>query len=345
MNKPYSVLYGGIACVVIICVGVYVHTSRFSDTYVNKKNPQEIFKESRPVLFVGDIMMGRYVETLANTANDPLRSFREIELYLKEHTTIGNLEGPIPEVHIPTPVNGFSFSFPSSTPATLKEAGITAVSLANNHMLDQGRSGYEATKKALASVGLLHFGGYSPTAADHFETTLGTQLVIVYGVTMIATGWDQEQALSVTEKLRSKYKDAHLVAFLHWGDEYVSQNKYQREFAHALIDRGVDTIIGAHPHVVQGIEVYKEKPIFYSLSNFVFDQWWRDDVEDGYMVKMNVVGGDYVYELIPVHSVRAVIAQATSTKRNTILKKMADQSDENLQVSIVSGRILVKKQH
>jgi len=121
----------------------------------------------------------------------------------------------------------------------------------------------------------------------------------------------------------------------------VIQNKYQREFAHKLIDRGVDTIIGAHPHVVQGIEVYKEKPIFYSLGNFIFDQWWRDDVEDGYMVKMDIVDSDYVYELVPVISARAVIALATSTESGRILKNIARYSPSDLYTTILKKEIRV----
>jgi poly-gamma-glutamate synthesis protein (capsule biosynthesis protein) len=262
--------------------------------------------------------------------------------YLKQHTTIANLEGPIPDAHKPTPINGFSFSFPASAPRALREGGVTAVSLANNHMFDQGRVGYEETKSALRAGGVDYFGGYVPTEDDYFERKLGTTTVIIYGITMIATGWDEAQALVVTKKLRREHPEAHLIAFIHWGDEYKTQNIYQRAFAHALIDNGVDAIIGAHPHVIQGIEMYQGKPIFYSLGNFIFDQYWQGNLEDGLAIKLFTEGVSYMYELVPIRSVRSVPSIATSTQRERILKTISTQSSPELQQAILEGKIIVQ---
>jgi len=297
----------------------------------------EVVTPAKPLLFVGDIMLGRYVETLSLKAKDELYPFTQIRDFLKQHTAIGNLEGPIPDVHKPTPINGFSFSFPSSTPRILQEGGITAVSLANNHMFDQGRSGYEETKVALSAGGISHFGGYAPTTDDYFETKLGDKKVLIYGITMIATGWDESQAYEVTEKLRSEHPDAYLMAYIHWGDEYVTQNRYQRAFAHGLIDRGVNAIIGAHPHVVQGVEVYGGSPIFYSLGNFIFDQYWSKATEDGIAVSLVEKAGAYRYEIIPIRQTRSIPAIATGTKYQQILDDVAKQSDEVIQKSVGLG--------
>jgi poly-gamma-glutamate capsule biosynthesis protein CapA/YwtB (metallophosphatase superfamily) len=298
---------------------------------------------SLPLLFAGDIMLGRYVETLSERSGDELYPFKEIEDYLKQRVTVINLEGPIPEVHKPTPINGFSFSFPSYVPRILKEAGITAVTLANNHMFDQGRNGYEETKLALDAEGLAHFGGYAPTQNDYFEAMLGDTSVVVYGITMIATGWDESQALDVTRKLRSEHKNSYLIAFMHWGDEYKTQNAYQREFAHALIENGVDAIIGSHPHVIQGIEIYDNKPIFYSLGNFIFDQYQAANLSDGVMIQLSREDKEYVYDIVPIHENRSVPSVATSTKRMQILENISAQSALELQASVLEGKIRVAK--
>ena len=59
----------------------------------------------------------------------------------------------------------------------------------------------------------------------------------------------------------------------HYRNEYITQpNSYQIELSHKCIDEGADMVIGSHPHVIQPIETYNGKPIFYSLGNFVFDQ-------------------------------------------------------------------------
>lgn len=314
----------------------------FSHTRIQEDldgNSQTELATTAPLLFTGDIMLGRFVETLAGRKGDNLYAFASTTDYLKSHIAIANLEGPIPSVHEPTPVNGFTFSFPSSTPSVLKRGGVTAVSLANNHMFDHGRIGYEETKVALDKGSVDHFGGYSPTTDDYFETKLGTTTVIVYGITMIATGWDEAQAVKVTEKIRAQHPNAHLIAFLHWGDEYLTQNIYQQAFAHKLIDRGVDAIIGSHPHVVQGIEVYNGKPIFYSLGNFIFDQYWRDKVEDGYMVRMSSIDE---YEIVPIHSERSVPSIATGSVRDQILMDIAKQSPQELRAHIITGAIQLK---
>ncbi len=289
-------------------------------------------------------MFGRYVETLSLRVNDKLYPFtQEMQTYLKQHITIGNLEGPIPDIHTPTPINGFSFSFPAWTPQLLKESGITAVSLANNHMFDKGRAGYEQTRLALDKENISYFGGYSPTEETYFETKMGTTTVIVYGITMIATGWDEAQAITVTQKIRKDHPTAHLVAFLHWGDEYVTQYIYQRAFAHTLIDNGVDVIIGSHPHVVQGVEVYNNKPIFYSLGNFIFDQYWNENTENGIMVRMTDSPKDYVYEIIPIRQTLSVPSIATSTIREQILSEVSQQSDADSKTAVLQGILKIAK--
>jgi hypothetical protein len=308
-----------------------------------EKVPETKEASSTPLLFVGDVMLGRYVETLSERAGNELYSFTEVREYLKQHITIANLEGPIPAIHKPTPINGFSFSFPSSTPRILKGGGITAVSLANNHMFDQGKSGWEQTKQSLDGGSVAHFGGYTPTEGDYYETKLGTTTVIVYGITMIATGWDEEQAIEATKKLRSDHPGSYLITFIHWGNEYDTQNTYQRSFAHRLIDAGVDAIIGSHPHVIQGIETYNNKPIFYSLGNFIFDQYWQKDLEDGLMVRLSSDAESYRYDLIPVHSSRSVPSLATTTDKERILSIIMKQSPGDLLSSIKTGTILLPK--
>jgi poly-gamma-glutamate capsule biosynthesis protein CapA/YwtB (metallophosphatase superfamily) len=328
---------------VIVLISAFLLRNYLSPLkYVSSQEPPEYEGREggvsvRPLLFTGDIMLGRYVETLSNRAQDEMYPFNGISGYLKRRTVISNLEGPIPDIHRPTPINGFSFSFPSSTPRILKSAGVTAVSLANNHMFDKGRSGWEETKRALDAEGVAHFGGYAPTESDYFETSLGTTTVIVYGITMIAAGWDEAEAIEVTNRLRSEHPDAYLVAYLHWGDEYVTQNRYQRAFAYRLIDGGVDAIIGSHPHVIQGVETYKRKPIFYSLGNFIFDQYWRKDLEDGLLVELVEKGLWYEYNLIPIRSVRSVPYVATSTERDRILEVVSRQSESYIRKDILGG--------
>ncbi|NUN07799.1 MAG: CapA family protein [Ignavibacteriaceae bacterium] len=96
--------------------------------------------------------------------------------------------------------------------------------------------------------------------------------------------------LTLTNHFKDQFKadDDFWVLSLHWGNEYeMIPSITQREIAHSMIDLGVDLIIGHHPHVVQGLEIYKGKYIFYSLGNFIFDQNFSELTQIGLSVKMN----------------------------------------------------------
>jgi poly-gamma-glutamate synthesis protein (capsule biosynthesis protein) len=77
-----------------------------------------------------------------------------------------------------------------------------------------------------------------------------------------------------------------IIISLHAGIEYTGQpNQFQKDFAHNAIDVGADLVIGHHPHWVQSAEIYKDKYIFYSLGNFIFDQMWSEPTREGLVVK------------------------------------------------------------
>jgi poly-gamma-glutamate synthesis protein (capsule biosynthesis protein) len=74
-----------------------------------------------------------------------------------------------------------------------------------------------------------------------------------------------------------KTKNDYVVVVIHWGTEYLLRpDENQVAIGHKLIDSGADVIFGSHPHVVEPVEVYKNRIIFYSLGNFVFDQDFGD---------------------------------------------------------------------
>ncbi|MDB5260505.1 MAG: polyglutamate synthase CapA [Candidatus Nomurabacteria bacterium] len=334
-----------IGLTILVIAGLFFYLKSFStETY---KAPQTVVKEIEPtpnipLLFTGDIMLGRYVETLMN--NEGLDPFGTTTPFLKSHITISNLEGPIPEVHRPTPINGMTFSFPSTTPQFLKDHGVQAVSLANNHGFDKGRPGYENTKKVLLDTGISTVGAYDTTVPDYYQTFIGNTQVIVYGINMISLSWDEDKALVVTKSLQAAYPQAILVAFIHWGNEYdLTQGDEQRTFAHKLIDNGVDTIVGSHPHVVQGVEVYKNSPIFYSLGNFIFDQYFSKDTEKGLTVEINTDGNNIVYKLIPVGSDRSQAFIAEGELKQEILNTIVNSSEENIKENIKKGEVIINK--
>lgn len=253
-------------------------------------------KSHQKIMFVGDIMVGRYVETLIDK-NGFEYMFASVTPMFMDTITIGNLEGPIPAVHQHTSNLGFQFSFRQDIVRKLSDIGLDAVSLANNHGYDHGAAGYVNTKKVLDGLGVGYFGNYVNTANDYFETELGGKKVIVHGINVIVNDFDRESAINDVKFLVEKNPDAYVITFMHWGNEYdVIHNAYQEELAHDLVDAGVDAIIGAHPHVVQDVGYYKDVPIYYSLGNFVFDQYFSKNTQEGLVVLIDVVDGKLKFE-------------------------------------------------
>jgi len=91
-----------------------------------------------------------------------------------------------------------------------------------------------------------------------------------------------------------------VVVYPHWGVEYSTRHNYAQErLAHSWIDVGADLIVGSHPHVVQDVEIYQDVPIFYSLGNFVFDQMFSKETQEGIAIKVDIESDNIEIELLP----------------------------------------------
>jgi poly-gamma-glutamate capsule biosynthesis protein CapA/YwtB (metallophosphatase superfamily) len=79
-----------------------------------------------------------------------------------------------------------------------------------------------------------------------------------------------------------------LVVSFHWGNEYAPANSHQEKLAHESVDAGADIVVGTHPHVMERVEIYNEKPIFYSLGNFIFDQYFSPHTMRGMVAHVSI---------------------------------------------------------
>lgn len=322
---------------VTVCVGVAVlgGGQLFSD------DAAEVSEASAQMLFVGDIMLARHVETLmdARGFSYPFRGVRD--LFGEAAGIVGNFEGAIPERHRQTPSGAMRFSVDSAFAAPLARVGFTHLSLANNHADDYGAAGYRNTRAVLAEAGIVAFGHpyeLSPESISYQE--LGERVVALVPLYAVV-GTPDEVALEETLAAASRGSDLQVV-FVHWGDEYEpTTSQSQRALARTLVDLGADAVIGHHPHVVQDIEVYRGAPIFYSLGNFIFDQYWRSEVEEGLVVALRVEEGHARYELIPVTSATTPSAPRpmNRTERGRFLDALASRSEESLREDVRAGAI------
>jgi poly-gamma-glutamate synthesis protein (capsule biosynthesis protein) len=173
---------------------------------------------------------------------------------------------------------------------------------------------------------------------------IGNERVGILALNTIGTTVDDITLGALLAKM-SFYSDLQIV-YVHWGEEYKDiSTKTQRSLAHTLIDNGVDVIIGDHPHVVEDIELYKGKPIFYSLGNFVFDQYFSDAVQQGLAVKMTIFRDSVRYDFMGVSSLGSKSQPHVMTvpEKQQFLQAVARKSDTALDTEIAGGHIVVSR--
>lgn len=152
--------------------------------------------------------------------------------------------------------------------------------MANNHTNNFGLSGLQQTRVNLDNFQISYFGDPSNLESQLALNLKKEKLSISF------IGYNQFESpkfTSIQGKIREeKQKGNFVVLYPHWGIEYEKKaSAKEREIAQSAITAGADMVIGAHPHVVQDTDVYNGKPIFYSLGNFIFDQWFTPDVQEG----------------------------------------------------------------
>lgn len=231
------------------------------------------------------------------------------------------------------------------------------MSLANNHALDYGPAALLDTIARLDRAGISHAGaGADATQASApalLITPAGTVSVLAF-TDIIPGGFaataktpgvnvttpDRKRLLEAVRAAAAK-TDFVIVSF-HWGTEYdPSADQNQRELAHRVIDAGADLIIGHHPHVIQGLELYRDRLIAYSLGDFVWDHWSRETGET-FVLRVTLARSALpVIEVVPVYldEVTGVPAPISGEGAARILGRLARLSaDLGLNLTVAEDR-------
>lgn len=249
-----------------------------------KKLPVAYEDRDLSILAFGDIMLGRYVRVLMDE-NGLDYIFKKLEgpekmLLQGADVIFGNLEGPI-RGQGTKGGKSLVFSFNEDVAQLLKDFGFTMLSISNNHALDKGWDGRYTTIAALENADLGWCG--HPKDADPASVYYGKTGESKYAFVCfqdITNKLDDKAAVTLIKSIRPNVD--YLIVSIHWGIEYKNKPDYSLQIqpAHDFIDAGADFIIGHHPHVVQPFEIYNGKIVFYSLGNFVFDQYWSPGTQE-----------------------------------------------------------------
>lgn len=294
-------------------------------------------EENQNIFFLGDIMLARDVER--RLGSKPLQyAFLDLPMLKEAAGVVGNFEAAVPEEHVSTPDFAMKFSVDPEMLSVIELGGVTHLSLANNHALDYFEDGYRHTYETLKSQGFEAFG--HPLRLDENSVSylnIGGRAMAL--IALNATYGELPTMWIEVLETASEMSDTQ-IAYIHWGEEYeLSHSKAQEALAHDLIDAGFDLVIGHHPHVVQDVEHYKNGIIFYSLGNFIFDQYWDDDVSEGLMLELVVEKKNLAVILHPVETktTRVRPRLMDENEKTAFLKELSERSSATLKTAIRQG--------
>lgn len=346
----------------LLCI-LLSQTKRVELNSVSKSTPISS-KDTLRLLFVGDLMQHQEQINAAYTTKeyDYSSYFKYVtEEIKKADFAIANLEvtfGGKPYKGYPT------FSAPDEYLTAIYQAGFNVLLTANNHCLDKRRKGLERTIYLLDSMNILHAGTYKNYAEREKKYPLLLQknnfriaiLNYTYGTNGIPVtspnivNYIDTAIISNDIKKCKELNSDIIIACMHWGIEYKTlPNDEQKSLAKWLLKKGVDHIIGSHPHVIQPIEIqhYNDKKhlVVYSLGNYISNMSARH-TDGGLMVKMELTKdsiahlSDYKYSLVwtarPVQSGKKnyqlypinIQTDSLSNSLNNSLRKFANDTRE-----------------
>ncbi len=284
-------------------------------------------------------MLGRYVRTLMdrNTLDYPFAKFDQ-SFFRANDLLIGNLEGPIAENPIQTS-KAIAFRFKPDVAPLLAKYHFDGLSMANNHALDMGEQGLEDSYRYLAENGIEGFGHPRDLERIWIQEVNGRSFAFI-GLNDVNFKVNQED---VVTKIKELVSNGHLVIpVIHFGVEYRHQPEdYQVKMTHEYIDAGAIAVVGHHPHVIQSLEIYKGKPIFYSLGNTVFDQYFSSDTQEGLNATFRITDQEIVLYLLPFHIKQSQMELMSAEERKTFLERFVTywRYDQETKDQILKGKI------
>ncbi|PKL72718.1 AmmeMemoRadiSam system protein B [Candidatus Kuenenbacteria bacterium HGW-Kuenenbacteria-1] len=313
----------------------------------------EVKKESLiNFLFFGDLMLDRNVGQkikqhgldyfFSKLAGEENRFFQGIDIIS------ANLEGATTNngAHY-NPKMAYDFAFNPEIIKALKKYHFNFFNLANNHFSDQGEKGITETTQNLDKLKLNYSGcrdGMIDEKCASKIIEIDNRKIGLIGLSMVYSELDKKKLDDIFKKIKNKTD--LIIVNIHWGTEYSHKfSKTQQEIAYQLIDAGADIVIGHHPHVVQGMEIYRNKPIFYSLGNFIFDQYFSKDTQEGLAVGVNVIQSKeqnkLEFYLFPFKSIASQVKLMDNKEKNKFLENFINWSniDEKIIEQIKSNKI------
>ncbi|WP_097015927.1 CapA family protein [Anaerocolumna aminovalerica] len=278
------------------------------DNNSGDKNTDEIV-----MLFTGDIYFSDFILNQYNKKGlDGILSENIQEEFHNAHIVMANEEFPFSKRGSKAKDKQFTFRIDPQYVQIFSDMMINVVTLGNNHVLDYGTEALLDTFSTLqdAKIPYVGAGNNLKEARETKYFDVGEKTVAILGASRVipVTEWNAgenkpglfttyDPTALIAEIETAKLQSDYVIVYVHWGIEKKNHpEEYQRKMAKQYIDAGADLVVGSHPHVLQGMEYYKGKPIIYSLGNFMF----YSNIPQTALLKVTLQKGDSVKtELLP----------------------------------------------
>ena len=252
-------------------------------------------------------------------------AFSQLEEFRQADVSMVNLEAPFTSAAQPLPGKKFNFKAPIENVQVLQSGGIDIVNLANNHAMDYQSAGLLETTQTLQKAGIQSIGAGENIKAARRPVImdvkgkkvayLGYYDADLHAATSEGAGTNPRHNDRVAADIKALRKQVDwIVVNYHWGEELAKYpGDWQIDLARFTVDQGADLVVGHHAHVLQGAEVYKGRPIVYSLGNFIFGGNATSDYDTA-ALKVSLKDQQMRVEFLPVqvrnYQARVVNGQA-----------------------------------
>jgi poly-gamma-glutamate capsule biosynthesis protein CapA/YwtB (metallophosphatase superfamily) len=293
--------------------------------------------------FFGDLMLGRHVRTLMDRhgLDYPFENLDQ-NLLKSNDLLIANLEGPVAKKAVPTSKE-IAFRFLPDIIPLLKKYHFDAVSSANNHSYDMGAQGLVDTYELLPLGGISTFGHPKDlTSQSVWKTELNGEKFAFLGLNDTDFKLKKAEAIKLIQQLKAE--EQKVIVYIHWGVEYQHKpQESQVELAHSFVDAGAAAVIGHHPHVVQSFEIYNHAPIFYSLGNAIFDQYFSTDVQEGLVVNLTFQSKKLDIYFFPIKIETSKARLMSIPEKSEFLSRLSSywRYEQSVQDMIEQGKITI----
>jgi poly-gamma-glutamate synthesis protein (capsule biosynthesis protein) len=295
------------------------------------------------VSLVGDVLLASGVGAAiaANGADYPWRETGRLLRY--SDLTIANLECSVSERGDPIPDKEYTFRAAPGSVQGAVNAGVDIFTLANNHVLDYGVDAFLDTMEILrqnnlryvgAGAGedealrpvLLERGGFKIAVLGFTRVVPRTDWIAGKNRPGLASGYNEKLVL---ENVRwAAGQSDIIIVCVHWGQELVDYpGRAEINLAHRLVDAGADVVVGCHPHVLQGVEIYRDKLIAYSLGNFIFTSSSARAAREGAILQVVFnSGGESTAKIIPTYITSGTTIILRGSDRKRVLSRLSGLS-------------------